>query len=149
MPMKLHCPVCRTEVTLLRDGYVTAHRNADGEPCPFKRTARSGPAYRQKRSAPERESLVAAREEKAATKNAAQARATSKKTQSKKLACLACGALVKGSAASPTGIAAHTRASGRWCRGGGAPTQAQRNQAAKGTSVRTVSGGLPTLGRRH
>lgn len=43
--------------------------------------------------------------------------------------------------------AAHTNKTGRWCKGGDPPTEGQLDRAAKGKHVRTVSGGLPTLGR--
>jgi len=47
-------------------------------------------------------------------------------------------------------LQAHKKATtGRWCKGGKTPTDAEKRKAAGKRSVWTVSGGLPGLGRRR
>jgi len=153
-------------VTLLRDRYVTRHKNAVGVLCTFTRApyAVAKPVVVPKLSAHEKTRLRAARESftrnKSDQQKAAEAakkkdhaeRAASglkkpKRPRRVKVVCDACHQVV--SASGPTAIAAHQGPSGHWCRGGAKPKAQQRKTADEGRSVWTVSGGLPGHGKRR
>ena len=107
-----------------------------------------------KLAAAERATLKAKREafeqeraiERLAEKLAAEPR--NKKGGAKREVCKTCLRAVRVQASNPTGLQAHQKPNGRWCGGGAKPTEAQRDRSAAGTSVRTVPGGLPGLGKQ-
>ncbi len=167
MAVTFTCPRCGQAARIVTGGYVEAHEVTPGVVCPFTKTASAGKppstgrATRQERPE-EREARLERRrakklagaaemmsqKERAAEKRA-KAEAARQEQKRKALAsrveCLKCQTLVMPSGKSSTGLVAHTRPSGRWCRGGAEPTG---KQAKVKRSVWPVSGGLPGLGRR-
>ena len=169
MSVQIKCPTCGGRVTIIRDGYVAAHKSGLG-PCTFTRTAHSTPrsgvrgargasSVSRQHSAQSMAKRVAAVAQEAA--EVAQKAADRKERKRSALERKAAQTRIRY--VCPCGIAsyqipnekglirAHLRAdSNRWCRGGEKPTEAERKKVKpkKKGSVWTVSGGLPTLGRQ-
>lgn len=160
MAVMFTCPRCGQTARIVSGGHVEAHEATPGEPCTFTKTPSSG-GVREK-SADVRAIRAAQRRaedvEKAAARAAQKARAAEsrgqaeaarleqrRRTAASRVECPRCHALVLPSKTSETGLVAHTRPSGHWCKGGAEPTAKQRRAKR---SVWPVSGGLPGLGRR-
>lgn len=153
MAVVIKCPMCGAQVRVLTEGYVERH-DADGRACAFTRTAHSGTRPRLQLTDADRaksERRKAARvAELAAVKAKVETRAKKPpkppKPPVQKEECPVCGRVVTRKKQGP--LVAHTKpTSGRWCKGGDTPTDAQRARNAKRRSVWTVGAGLPTLGR--
>ncbi|MCT1476508.1 hypothetical protein [Microbacterium sp. p3-SID336] len=161
MAVTFACPRCGQSARIVSGGHVEAHEATPGEPCTYTKTPSSG-GVRDKESAEVRANRAAQRRaedaEKAAARAAQKARAAEsrekaeaarleqkRRTAASRVECPRCHALVLPSKMSPTGLVAHTRPSGRWCKGGAEPSG---KQGKVKRSVWPVSGGLPGLGRR-
>lgn len=167
MAVMFTCPTCGQSARIVTGGYVEAHEVTPGVVCTFTKTASAGkppssgrasrqelPEEREARLEGRRAAKLANAErmqsqrERAAAKRAkaeAARQEQKRKTLASRVECPRCRALVMPSGKSPTGLVAHTRPSGRWCKGGAEPTG---KQAKVKQSVWPVSGGLPGLGRR-
>jgi len=154
VPVIIECPTCGANVRLRAEGFVDPHPGNRGQVCTFTRTAfsRGGST----KTAEER-AEIARRAKEAINKRPAKtpAQPTEKTAAAKpkpkpaRRECPRCGRRV-GASAKTGDLAAHTRPdSARWCKGGAEPSDAQRHRAAPKRSVWTISGGLPTLGRRR
>lgn len=167
MVVTFTCPRCGRSARIVTGGYVEPHEATPGVHCSFTKTAsarkppsaerasrRELPEERQARLERRRaKTLEGAAELKSQRERAAEKRAKAeaarqeqkRKAQASRVECPKCQTLVMPSGKSSTGLVAHTRPSGRWCRGGAEPTG---KQAKVKRSVWPVSGGLPGLGRR-
>lgn len=157
----ISCPVCEAQVRLLPDASVEAHQNAAGAACSFTRTAGSGWAPKQVftreelERAAERQAMLKAKKDalrvmaEEGRQRKREATARPKAPVPEKTACPKCGRSVRPTRAGA--LPAHTpsKRSRRWCPGGLEPTQKQKDSLYEGGSIRTVSGGLPGLGRRR
>lgn len=167
MAVTFTCPTCGQLARIIPGGYVEAHEATPGVVCTFTKTASAGktpsssrasrqelPEKREARRERRRiakladaERMLSQRER--AVEQRAKIEATLQEQKRKMLAsrveCPRCQALVIPSRKSPTGLVAHTRPSGRWCKGGAEPSG---KQGKVKRSVWPVSGGLPGLGRR-
>jgi hypothetical protein len=156
MAVEFDCPECGRRARIVTGGYVEAHEASAGVVCSFTRTARSGERPTFVEPTPEtvariaalREQREAAKLERAERRRRAQAKEPGSTSPRGKMVCPRCDALVARSQASSTRLVAHKRPSGHWCKGGAEPTAKQRAKTQKRRSVRTVSGGLPSLGKR-
>lgn len=143
MSLVIDCPTCRCKARVVTDGYVNMHFDSEGDLCPFRRTAHAGGGGGIKRTPqPNTAAAVQAQETPQRRTKKSQPPATPNSR------CLRCGNLAPTGPAYAGRLAAHTRPSGHWCRGGVPPTEQQRKKNRPKRSVWTVSGGLPTLGRR-
>jgi hypothetical protein len=160
----ISCPTCQASVRLLVGGRVATH----GSPtCPFRRTAGVGalkakPAWtvdqqanadargarRRAPGATEKSLKVEAKLARQAEAKLNPAEAKLPKPPAPRVVCPVCKESLKSGAKTLTGIPAHHKAStSRWCSGGREPNAKQRGKIHR--SVWSVSGGLPTLGRRR
>jgi hypothetical protein len=158
VPVTIKCPTCLGPAVVITAGRVRMHFDADGDLCTFTRTA-SSPGGKpisdeERRARKDAQALVKARVRlrneaaDAARKAEQQARRAAKEARARANAavCPVCGSGVQWVGADLT---AHQKpTSGRWCKGGKDPTGAERARARKSRSVWTVSGGLPSLGKR-
>lgn len=158
MVVMFKCPTCGQMARIVSGGWVYAHELTTGAPCTFTETPSSG-RVRHKEPTEARANREAQLRMENAGKTAAQkARAVENRekaeaarreqkhrTAASRVECPRCHTLVLPSKRSETGLVAHTRPSGRWCKGGAEPNAKQRKVKR---SVWPVSGGLPGLGRR-
>jgi hypothetical protein len=164
MSVLIKCPTCGAQVTVIRDGYVIAHP-AGTVPCTFVRTANSPGASTPKVQPREAADAAATRAARVAAKEAELSKKVSDRLERKEIAArrkaitvaasirheCRCGYRSSEIPDEKGRVRAHLRSdSNRWCSGGRTPTDAERKKAKKlqRGSVWTVSGGLPTLGRR-
>lgn len=150
MPVVITCPRCKRQARVIAGGRVAFHFDSEGNQCDFVRTARSsgGGGRKPKSIAPERlPKVVAAVEQELARKKG---RTGQRGGQGRgRLSCPKCEQHVKRIGDSDRLGAHRNPRSNRWCSAGEEPTDKQRRQGLKRRSVWTVSGGLPTLGRRR
>ena len=136
MPVTISCPTCGSPVRLLRDGFVQIHPGVAGRACTFVRTAHSAG--------------VAPKVTPAATiaKPPKMKQAALVKVAKIRVTCAVCGTGSMRNADVTGPLMAHmTPETNRWCPGGIEPTAKQKKAFRKPRGW-TVSGGLPTLGRR-
>lgn len=167
MAVTFTCPTCGQAASIVTGGYVQAHEGTPGVVCTFSKTASAGktpssggpsrqelPEEREARLERRRRVKLASAErmqsqkERAAEKRAkaeAERQEQKRNALASRVECPKCQELVMPSRKSPTGLVAHTRPSGRWCKGGAEPSG---KQAKVKRSAWPVSGGLPGLGRR-
>jgi hypothetical protein len=172
MPINMKCPNCRADVGILRDRYIAPHKTSAGEVCTFTRApyrdmkavtvaklpARQLAKFKAVRQgiADEKEAARKAnalrRQIEGKTSLSAASKPKGGKKKKKKPAmkgvCEACGQSIAVMASDGIQLTAHARPSGRWCRGGIAPTEHEKDRKAVGHSVRTVRGGGPIPGNR-
>jgi len=137
------------------------HFDHEGDLCPFVRTAHSpgGKSLSIEERDRRRETQKALRAKLLAEKEAAAALERERKRARQRefirqenamtTNCPVCGEKVKW-VRNRGELSAHQKPdSRRWCKGGVEPTERQRAQSRKHRSVWTISGGLPTLGKRR
>lgn len=172
MPINMKCPNCRADVGILRDRYIAPHKTSAGEVCTFTRaryrdmkavTVAKLPARQLAKFKAVRQGIAVEKEVarkanalrrqiegktslSAATKPKGGRR--KKKTPANKRVCHSCGQSIIVLTSDVTKLSAHARSTGRWCRGGIAPAEHERDRRAVGHSVRTVRGGGPIPGNR-
>lgn len=136
MPVTIICPTCGSLVRLLRDGFVHVHPGVAGIPCSFVRTAHSDGAA--PKGTPATKVAKPTKRNPAAAVKVAKIRVT----------CAKCGIGYARNVNVTGPLMAHmTPETKRWCPGGLEPT-AKQIKAFRKPRGWTVSGGLPTLGRR-
>ncbi len=149
MPVMITCPTCKGTVRLLRGGAVAMHFDNEGDLCPFTQTARSAERKAPKRYTPEQRAEILGREKKRVPgEKPSKARQPADEGRPK-VECSKCQQVVRLAKKADGTLEAHRRQSGRWCTGGAAPSEKQMKAVGRGRSVWTVSGGLPTLGKRR
>ena len=145
----IECPQCSRQVRVLPGGFVGEHRDASDRPCSFTRTARSGTRHIPPPLSDAEQFALNLR--KALVKLQWDAKRNAPRKNRAK--CKVCGKQV-GFEKSEQKVVAHRGPGKKWCAGGTAPSEQQVRatrsvaQRKSGPSVRTVSGGLPGLGKR-
>jgi len=151
MPVIIKCPTCGASVRILPQGFVQEHGPV-GHRCSFVRTAHSSGADTSLTPTAKHAKRMAVKAREAAEQKAKRERRAVQsmrvpKPKKPSVECSVCGRKVQ---LSGVDLQAHQKlTTGRWCKGGKTPTEAQKNKARGKRSVWTVSGGLPGLGRRR